>query len=197
MILKLKHYKVINIFIFIPLFLLLNLSPAGSNDKEPEITDVLITHLKNNLVVNFKVKDKFNKNLIETILSGIPVTFNFKITLLKKKRLWFDSVISSFSLNHLIKKDQLKEEYYIYLNEENSNPVVTSNFEKAKGILCSLDKVPVIPLSFLKVGEKLTIKIKASAESKKPPFFIHYLPFFNSWKNFETDWYTETFQFKK
>jgi len=184
------------IFVFILFFLLFNFTYARGKVKKPEITDVLITHSEDNLVVNLKLKGGFNKKLVDAILSGIPVSFNFRIKLIRKKRFWFDSVISSFSLVHLIKKDQLKEEYYIYLDEKESNPVTTSDFEKAKNILCSIEDVHVIPLVLLKLGEILTIKIKASAECKKPPFLIHYIPFFSSWKNFETNWYTETFQFK-
>ncbi|MDY6863566.1 MAG: DUF4390 domain-containing protein [Thermodesulfobacteriota bacterium] len=184
------------IFNFISFFLFIHLSLTGSYGKEPEITDVLMTHSAKDLVISFKMKSNFNKKLIETILSGIPVNFNFSVKLIKQKSLWFDSVLSSFTLSHLVKKDPLKEEYYIYLNEKDSNPITTASFEKAKIIICSLEKVPVIPLSFLKGGERLTIKIKASAESKRPLFLIHFLPFFNLWKNFETDWYTETFQFK-
>jgi hypothetical protein len=59
--------------------------------------------------------------------------------------------------------------------------------------MTDLDSFRIVPLSELTKGKQYQIRAKAELNKLTLPFYLHYVLFFVSLWDFETDWYTIDF----
>jgi hypothetical protein len=94
-----------------------------------------------------------------------------------------------------VKYNSLKEEFSVLRPWKNEKPVVTKSFEEAKSWMTGVDNLKVIPLKNLIKGDKYQIRIKAELDKVTLPLSLHYVLFFVSFWDFETDWYVINFTY--
>ena len=61
--------------------------------------------------------------------------------------------------------------------------------------MTEIRNIEVIPLKKLEPGARYQLRVKAELEKVRLPLYLHYVLFFVSLWDFETDWYTVDFTY--
>jgi hypothetical protein len=187
-----RHLRKFSLFL---LFCFLWSAPCPLQAAEATLSDIIVTNTQKDLLVFFDIQGCFTREMEEAILNGIPTTFTIIIRLYKTRTLWFDGSISSLKLEHTIKYDSLKSEFRVSRSEDKHNELVFKEFEKAKKAMAEVSNIEVVPLKELQRKSKYQLRVKAELEKVRLPLYLHYVLFFVTLWDFETDWYTVDFTY--
>ncbi len=171
--------------------LLLVQNPAFAQDAR--LTNIIVSNTRDDLLLYLSVEGAFREKMKKAVLSGVPATFSFFITLYRDRNLWLDKKIADIKITHTIKYNNLKKEFIIKRSWKSGKPVTTQSFEEARKLMSEIDSLKIVPLSKLEKGRKYQIRAKAELSKLTLPFYLHYVLFFVSLWDFETDWYTIDF----
>ena len=177
--------------VFLSIYLLF--WPAISQAQKANLSNIILTNTRDNLLLYLIVEGAFSPKVEKTISSGVPGTFTFYIKLLKVRGIWKDEEIADITVTHTIKYDNLKKEYIITRSEETQSPLSIKSFEEAKKLMTEVDSLTIGKLKWLEKGQQYQIRAKAKLNKLTLPFYLHYILFFMSLWDFETDWYTIDF----
>ena len=180
--------------LFLLLFLPL-LSPAPLQADEATLSDIIVTNTQEDLLVFFDIKGSFTREMEEAILNGIPTTFTIYIKLYRARTLWLDASIADIELEHNIKYDSLKNEFRVTRSEDNHSEFVFKEFDAAKRAMAEIKNIKIVPLRELNKTGHYQLRVKAELEKVRLPLYLHYVLFFVSLWDFETDWYTVDFTY--
>lgn len=145
--------------------------------------------------VNFAVENCFSKKMEEAIRAGVPTTFNFYVSLYRKRAVIWDKKVASHVFHHRLVYDNLKEEFRIWLQEKGKEIRVTE-LEEAKRAMQQVEGFAVAKSSDMGAGEyELAIKVKL--DPVRLPLRLEGILFFVSLWDFETDWYYRTVRVEK
>jgi hypothetical protein len=183
-----SHYPIIFLIIWLALW---PLHAAAAQDAI--LTNIILTNTRDNLLLYLTVADAFPPKVEKTINSGVPATFSFYVKLYKVRGFWKDEEIADITITHSIKYDNLKKEYLITRSGETQNPLSIKSFEEAKKLMTEVDSLTIGALKWLEKGQQYQIRAKAKLSRLTLPFYLHYVLFFMSLWDFETDWYTIDF----
>ena len=167
--------------------------PAIADAQDARLTNIIVTNTRDNLLLYLTVKGAFSPKIENTIQSGVPATFSFFINLYKVRDLWLDKQVASIKVTHSIKYDSLKNEYTVTRSWEGNRPLVVKSFDEAKKLMTEVDSLVIVPLKKLEKGKQYQLSAKAELSKLTLPFYLHYVLFFVSLWDFETDWYTIDF----
>lgn len=160
--------------------------------QDAKLNNIIVTNTRDDLLVYLNVEGAYRGKMKKAILSGVPTTFSFYISLYKTRDLWMDKKIAYIKVTHTIKYNNLKKEFLVKRSWVN-NDVVTKSFEEARKLMTDVDGLKVVPLSLLEKGRHYQIRAKAELSKLTLPFYLHYVFFFVSLWDFETDLYTIDF----
>jgi len=180
-------------FTLVLLFCFLLSFPSPLQAAEATLSDIIVTNTQEDLLVFFDIKGCFTREMEEAILNGIPTTFTIVIKLYRTRAAWLDASIASITLEHTIKYDSLKNEFRVTRSEEDNTELVVSDFEAAKKAMAEIRNIRIVPLKELQERGKYQLRVKAELEKVRLPLYLHYVLFFVSLWDFETDWYTIDF----
>jgi hypothetical protein len=172
---------------------LLLVMPGTVHGQDARLENIIVTNTRDNLLLYLTAKDAFSAKIIKAIQSGVPATFTYYINLYHVRGLWFDKKIAEIQLTHTLKYDNLKKEYVLKRSWEDNRPLVVKTLEEAQKLMTEVDSLKVVPLSRLEKGQQYQIRAKAELNKMKLPFYLHYVLFFVSFWDIETDWYTIDF----
>ena len=161
--------------------------------QEARLENIIVTNTRDDLLIFLNVEGAFTEKMENAVLSGVPITFSFYINLYESRNFWFDKKLTATKITHTLKYNSLKKEFTIQRSWGNPEPLVLDSFETAKKIMCKVDSVVLIELDKLEKGEQYQIRAKAELNKKTLPLNLHYVLFFVSLWDFETDWYTIDF----
>ncbi len=188
---KTKAVLVISVFILISI-----LGPARSGAGETAIIkNIKLANTRDDLLTYFDVDHAFTDKINQAVLNGIPTTFSFYTSLYKTDGSWFDKEISDIQIKSTLKYNPLKKEFSVLRPWKNEKPIVTSSFEEAKILMSEIDNLKIIALNQLVKGDKYQLRIKASLDRVTLPLSLHYVFFFVSFWDFETNWYLINFTY--
>lgn len=177
------------VFIFF-IFLLLH-APASAEDAR--LTNITVSNTRDDLLLSLSVEGAFREEMKKAILNGVSATFSFFASLNRVQNLWLDTEISDIEVTHTIKYDNLKKEFTISRSWEGDNTKVTKSFEEAQKLMSEINSLEIIPLNKLEKGKQYQLRVKAEFSKKTLPLHLHYVLFFVSLWDFETDWYAIDF----
>ncbi|MBU1342054.1 MAG: DUF4390 domain-containing protein [Proteobacteria bacterium] len=170
-------------------------SLASSSEESPVIENIKLANTRDDLLTYFDVKKAFTEKINQAVLNGIPTTFSFYITLHKTNGSWFDKKISDIQIKSTLRYNPLKKEFSVLRAWKNENAVVTQSFEEAKALMTEIDNLKIIALNRLVKGDKYQLGIKAKLDKVTLPLSLHYVFFFVSFWDFETNWYLINFTY--
>jgi hypothetical protein len=99
----------------------------------------------------------------------------------------------ALKLNHTIKYDSLREEFQVTLSERGNQTFILKDFAKAQEMMADVSNVQVLPLKQMERNNQYHLRIKAELNKVTLPLYLHYVLFFVSLWDFETDWYVVEF----
>ena len=159
------------------------------------IENIKLANTRDDLLTYFDVKKAFNETINEAIANGVPTTFSFYITLYKTDGSWFDKKISDIQIKSTVKYNTLKKEYAVSRPWKDEADIYTQSFDEAKALMTEIDNLKIIPLNRLVKGDKYQLRIKAELDKVTLPLSLHYVLFFVSFWDFETNWYLINFTY--
>ena len=157
------------------------------------LTNIIVTNTRDDLLVYLNVEGAFTEKMKKAISSGVSTTFSFYLSFYRVRNIWFDNNIEDIKVTNTIKYNNLKEEYIIERSWEKSGPQVTKSFDEAQKLMSEIDSLKIVPLKQLEKGAHYQLRAKAELSKVTLPFYLHYVLFFVSLWDFETDWYTVDF----
>jgi hypothetical protein len=163
--------------------------------KQAQITDIIVTNNQDQLLVYFNTKGCFTPEMNKAIMSGIPTTFTFFLEIFKPRNFWPNKKLSAVRLHHAIKYDSLREEFNLTLSERGNQTFTVKEFSKAQEIMADVSNIQLIPLKQLERNNQYQLRIKAELNKVTLPLYLHYILFFVSLWDFETDWYVVEFNY--
>jgi len=171
--------------------------PMGSfaDDNNAVLANIKLANTRDDLLTYFEVKNAFTDKINQAVKNGIPTTFSFYVSLYKVSNSLLDTEIADIQIKSTVKYNSLKEEFSISRPWKDEKPFVTKSFEEAKSWMTEVDNLRVIPLKSLIKGDKYQIRIKAELDKVTLPLSLHYVLFFVSFWDFETDWYLINFTY--
>jgi len=140
-----------------------------------------------------QLEGAFREELQKAILSGVPTSFSFFAKLNKVRNFWFDKDIADIEVTNTIKYDNLKKEFIVEHSWKPDNHEVTKSFKEAKKWMTEINSLKIIPLNRLEKDAHYQLRVKAEVSKKTLPLYLHYILFFVSLWDFETDWYAIDF----
>ncbi|MEJ2589657.1 MAG: DUF4390 domain-containing protein [Deltaproteobacteria bacterium] len=192
------NYPVLRVLWFCFLVFFFTFSPLTGETRaeEARLTDIVVTNDQDYLLLYFSVTDCFTEDMKKAIENGVNTTFTFFVKLEAVRNWWWDRNIADLKIHHEIKYDNLKKVYTVKLSpREDKEEVSVKDFEEAKRLMSEIIGLKVTELKNLKRGERYQISMMAELDKIKLPFYFHYVFFFLSLWDFETDWYTVDFRY--
>jgi len=178
--------------VILQLSLLVVVPPVGFA-QDATLTNITVTNTRDDLLLYLNLEGAFREEMKKAILSGVPATFSFFVKLNRTRNFWFDEAIADIEVTHTIIYDNLKKEFTVKRSWKDNNPEVTRSFTEAKRWMTEINSLKIIPLNRLEKGEQYQLRVKAEVSKKTLPFYLHYILFFVSLWDFETDWYAIDF----
>lgn len=182
------------IVFFITGFLFISPGDTLAHDKAM-LCHIKLANTRDDLFAYFKVEKAFNEKNIQAIENGISTSFTFYVTLYKTSNSLFDKKITDIKTRATIKYNSMKQEYTVVCRWKDDPALITKSFDEAKTWMTEVDNLKVVPLNRLVKGDKYRIRIKAELEKVTLPLSLHYVFFFVSYWDFETDWYVINFTY--
>jgi hypothetical protein len=161
--------------------------------KDAKLTNIIVTNTRDDLLIYLTVEGAFTPKMEDAINRGVPTSFSFFIDLYRTRTMWFDKALADLTVTHTIKYNSLKNEYTVTRSWDSNGPVVVQSLDTAKKLMSEIDSLKVIPLHRLEKGKHYQIQAKAKLSRITLPYYLHYVLFFLSLWDFETDWYTIDF----
>lgn len=186
-----KLLKKIICYIFISLFIIQGSGIA----QDAALNNIIINNTRDDLLLYLSVEGAFREKMKKAIISGVPASFSFYVMLFRYRGFWMDEKINDIEVTHTMKYDNLKKEYTVSRSWESEAQVTTPSFEEAQKLMCEIKGMHVVSLSRLTKGTQYQIKAKAELSKMTLPLYLHYVLFFMSLWDFETDWYTVDFTY--
>jgi len=188
-----RHFRHLDCALII--FLLFCISPKPCLAEEARLSDIIVTNTREHLLVYFNVKDCFTGEINKAILNGISTKFTFIVKLYEVRNTWFDREIADIKLTHNIEYNTLKNEFNLFLPEQNNKKARTKDFDEAKKLMAEVVALKVAKLDKLKRGLHYQLRMKAELDKIELPFYLNYVFFFLFLWDFETDWYSVIFRY--
>ncbi len=167
----------------------------ADDDDDAVLTNIKLANTRDDLLTYFTVENAFKEKNIQAIQKGIPASFTYYVSLYRTSSGFFDKEIADIKVKSSVKYNSLKEEYTIVRSWKNESPLITKSLDEAKAWMAEVDNLKVVPLNRLVKGDKYKIQIKAELDKVTLPFALHYVFFFVSFWDFETDWYVINFTY--
>jgi hypothetical protein len=161
--------------------------------QEARLTNITVSNTRDDLLLYLNLEGAFSEKLNKAILSGVPATFFFLTKLNRVRHMWVDPEIADITVTHTIKYDNLKKEFIVRRSWRNNEPEITKSFKEAQKWMTEVNSLKIIPLGQLEKGQQYQLRTKAEVSKQTLPFYLHYVLFFVSLWDIETDWYTIDF----
>ena len=184
--------SMISLSIFMGLVLFLT---GAAKAEEARITDIVVTNSSEDLLVYFTVTDCFTEDMKKAIDNGVSTVFTFLIRLDEVRDFWWDKEIADLRISHEIRYDNLKNVYILKLSSGDGKEIYVKDFDKARKLMSEVAGYRVTSLKNLEKGVRYQIGIMAELDKIRLPFYFHYVFFFLSLWDFETDWYIVDFKY--
>ena len=177
-----KPYRVIAL-----IFLFCAISASSFAQDAAQIVGIKAWKEGQVLYTSFKVENAFTDRMEKAILSGIPSTFTFYVVLVDTSSNMFSNRVVSRIIKRTVTYDIINKRYFV-IPREGEDAIPCDDFDEAKKLMTSLDKIAVAPTSWLLSNHAYKLRVKAELDKIKLPFYLHYLFIFVSLWDFKTDW---------
>jgi hypothetical protein len=167
--------------------------PVRLQAQDAKLANIIVTNTRDNLLLYLTALEAFPSKIEQAVHSGVPTTFSFYIKLHRVRNFWLDQSIQDITLSHTLKYNSLKKEYIVNRSWEGGRSQTVESLDEAKQLMTEVDSLVIVPLNRLEKGQQYQISAKAELSKMTLPFYLHYILFFVSFWDVETDWYTIDF----
>lgn len=168
---------------------------TAAAEEDALIENIKLANTRDDLLVYFDVKNAFTDKITQAVMGGVPTTFSFYVLLHDTDSSFFDKKIADIEIKSTIKYNPLKKEFSVSRPWKSEKPVITHSFEEAIALMTEITNLTIIKIDQLTKGHKYQLRIKAELDKVTLPLSLHYVLFFVSFWDFETNWYLINFTY--
>lgn len=179
--------------VWVAVFGSLSLPAATAGAQEARLKNITISSEETNLCVSLEVEGAFTPDVMEAILRGVPADFAFLIRLDRTRNWWADEELVDIEVTHTIRYDNLKKEFSVYRSWIDPKPYMTQSLAEAQSMMSRIDGLPIIAIERMVKNQRYELRAKAELSEMTLPFYLHYVFYFVSLWDFETDWHSVVF----
>lgn len=157
---------------------------------KPVLTQVTLHADHEQVRVGGTLENAFTDKMMEALHSGVPLTFHYKIELLRNVNFYPDEVISQSQITHTVQYDTLKKSYEFSSQGDNlERKVATKKSELCRELMMTLKDIPLSSVYLLDPDERYYVRVKAEMVNDGGLWFpFNWLLFFVPIHDFETSW---------
>jgi hypothetical protein len=174
---------------------LIILVPTIADAQEARLKNITISSTEDKLLVSMEIEGAFTQDVMEAILKGVPADFSFLIKLDRSRSWWADEELADLEITHTIKYDNLKKEFSVFRSWIDQKPIVTQSLAEAQALMTRIEGLPIIDIHRIQKNEQYELRAKAELSKMTLPFYLHYVFYFVSLWDFETDWHSVVFTY--
>jgi hypothetical protein len=164
-------------------------SPAWGQPPRPIIPEIVLTHTDQEVLLYINFQGGFDREILEAIADGIPITVTFYLKVYRKRGLWFDEEVLAKIIKHMVKYDTLKKQYRVSeINGLFSSMKVTKDEPTMVRWMSEIEGQPLIPFHLLQPSEAYYVKAMADLQAVKSPFPLSHMPFLAGLWDMGTPW---------
>jgi len=174
-------------------FVAVTIIPAAAGAQEARLKNITISSENEKLLVSLEVEGAFTQDVMEAILKGVPADFSFLIKLDRSRSWWADEELADIEVTHTIKYNNLKKEFTVYRSWVDAKPIITQSLAEAQSLMSRIEGLAVIDIRQMQKDRQYHLQAKAELREMTLPFYLHYVFYFVSLWDFETDWHSVVF----
>lgn len=175
------------------MFVAVTIIPAAAGAQEARLKNITISSENEKLLVSLEVEGAFTQDVMEAILKGVPADFSFLIKLDRSRSWWADEELADIEVTHTIKYNNLKKEFTVYRSWVDAKPIITQSLAEAQSLMSRIEGLAVIDIRQMQKDRQYHLQAKAELREMTLPFYLHYVFYFVSLWDFETDWHSVVF----
>jgi Domain of unknown function (DUF4390) len=179
--------------IFIISFMMLSMMSGIAYAQDARLKNITISSTEKQLLVSMEVEGAFTQDVMEAILKGVPADFSFLVKLDRSRRWWSNEELADIEATHTIRYDNLKKEFSVYRSWIDQKPILTQSLAEAQSLMTQIEGLPIIDISRMQKSQQYELRAKAELSQMTLPFYLHYVFYFVSLWDFETDWHSVVF----
>lgn len=168
-------------------------SATNAMAQGPRLKNITLSSTDDRMVLYMHVEGAFTPEVIESIRKEAKAEFTFFIRLYRDRGMWLDEKLVSFDLNHSLQYDQTRKTYVIYRSWAKTPLVETRSFAEAQALMSTIERIEILPLTQMQRGEGYELRAKAELSKITWPYYLHYVFYFVTLWDFETDWHSVYF----
>jgi hypothetical protein len=170
---------------------------AVTNDcgaENPAIKDIVVSNSNHDLLLYFQVVDVFRPEMEEGVISGIPLTLTFMVSLREIEGGRPGKQLADLTFEHTLSFNILREQFHLRFSEHGTE-ITSGDLARAKELMAEVTGARVLALSSLTPDREYFLSVKVKLERKTLPVFFHYLIPFWQLGDYETDWQYVQFKY--
>lgn len=101
------------------------------------------------LCADLRLYDVLDSELINSIKDGVPAMLRYRIDLWKKRGLWYDKLVASFTTTYRIEYDNWRMHYLVLRADREDNLVGNGNIAEIIHLACNQPHLKICPLESL------------------------------------------------
>ncbi len=125
----------------------------------------------------------------EALESGVPLTIEIEVELLRARRFWFDESEASLLQTYELQYHALSERYLV-LNSNAGEQSSFANLFSALNFLGRVNGLPLIDDALLEAGEPYEIRVRTILSTEDFPGPLRLLTFWRRDWDLRSEWYT-------
>ena len=164
-----------------------------ANAQEARLKNITISSTDKKLLVSMEVEGAFTQDVMEAILKGVPADFSFLVKLDRSRRWWYNEELADIEATHTIRYDNLKKEFSVHRSWIDQKPILTPSLAEAQALMTQIEGLAIIDIDQMQKNQQYELRAKAELSQMTLPFYLHYVFYFVSLWDFETDWHSVVF----
>jgi hypothetical protein len=164
-----------------------------ANAQDARLKNITISSTDKKLLVSMEVEGAFTQDVMEAILKGVPADFSFLVKLDRSRRWWPNEELADIEATHTIRYDNLKKEFSVYRSWIDQKPILTPSLAEAQALMTQIEGLAIIDIDQMQKNQQYELRAKAELSQMTLPFYLHYVFYFVSLWDFETDWHSVVF----
>lgn len=171
----------------------LSMMPGIAGAQEARLKNITISSTEEKLLVSMEIEGAFTQDVMEAILKGVPADFSFLVKLDRPRSWWANEELADIEATHTIKYDNLKKEFSVFRSWIDKKPILTQSLAEAQALMTQIERLTIIDINRMQKNQQYELRAKAELSKMTLPFYLHYVFYFVSLWDFETDWHSVVF----
>jgi len=141
------------------------------------------------LYLNAAVDIKPGKAMLGALQEGVPLTFAYHISILRRRDYWLDDTVARLEQRYRLEYHALTQQYFL-VNLNSGSQFSFPSLEAAISVLGTIVRLPLLDVNLLRDREQYVGQIQVRIDDEALPVPLRLLSYFSSDWRLKSEWYT-------